>query len=194
MNSAGRSQQKILTELLLNNNMFQSVKEDLELLKTKFGLNPVAAFLTNRGFHALLCYRISNKLFLNKIPVVPLFLTRMIQICYAIDIDYKARLSGGIVIIHGVGLVIGQDAIVSSNTIIYHGVTLGRKRQNKHLDDLDGYPIVGRSCVLGAGCKLIGNIHIGDNCIIGPNVVLTRNIQANSVVKCPEPIISVRNT
>lgn len=171
-----------------------TVKQDLQFLRDRFGVNPVVAFFTNRGFHALFCYRISHKLYKFRIPLVPLIITRLVQIIYAIDIDYKAKLMGGIVIIHGVGLVIGQDAIIHGNTIIYHGVTLGRKRQEKNIDNYDGYPTIGESCVLGAGCKLIGNISIGSNCIIGPNVVLTKSIPANSIAKCIEPIISTKMT
>ncbi|MFD2584181.1 serine O-acetyltransferase [Pedobacter vanadiisoli] len=163
--------------------------QDLKFLKTRFNVNPILAILTNRGFHALFFYRISNKLYRWKIPIIPLILTRIIQVFYAIDIDFKAEIAGGIIIIHGVGIVIGQGGKIGTGTIIYHGVTLGRKRQLIEVTTGDGYPVVGENCVLGAGAKLVGSINVGANSIIGPNVVLMKSVAENSLVKSPDPLI-----
>lgn len=169
--------------------LFKSVNQDLGFLKQRFNVSKIGAILTNRGFHALLFYRISNSLFKRRIPLIPLVLTRIIQIFYAIDIDFKCNIAGGVIIIHGVGLVIGQGVIIEAGVIIYHGVTLGRKRQIIDLTSDDGYPHVFADCVLGAGAKLIGKINIESNCVIGPNVVLTKNVPSNCIVKVPEPVI-----
>lgn len=168
---------------------FKSATEDVRFLKERFLVNPLLAVLTNRGFHALLIYRIANKLFKYRVPLIPLILTRMIQILYAIDIDYKASLSGGIIIIHGVGLVIGQGVIIDSAVILYHGVTLGRRKQTWELNNDDGYPTILNGCTIGAGAKLIGKITIGSNTIIGPNAVVTESIDADSIVKAPKPLV-----
>lgn len=68
--------------------------------------------ISNRGFHALLIYRISNYLWRKKVPLIPLLLTRIIQILYSIDIDYRCKIEGGVTIVHGVGLVIGKGAVI----------------------------------------------------------------------------------
>jgi serine O-acetyltransferase len=172
---------------------FKAIKEDLRFLKDRFSVSYPAAILTNRGFHALLFYRISNSLYKKRIPLIPLVLTRITQVFYAIDIDYKATIEGGIIIIHGVGIVIGQGVIVASKNIIYHGVTLGRKRQILEMTADDGFPHIQSNCVLGAGAKLIGNVNVGANSIIGPNVVLMQNVPFNSIVRCSDPIISQKN-
>lgn len=65
---------------------------------------------TNRGIHALVNYRIANFLYKRKVLFLPLVLTRIVHIVYAIDIDYKAEIEGGIIIIHGVGFGIGGRA------------------------------------------------------------------------------------
>ena len=164
-------------------NVIKDIKLDLYRLRTEFGAGNAMALLANRGVHALINYRISHYLYTKKIPLLPLLLTRVIQILYAIDIDYKAILEGGIVIIHGVGVVIGQGAIVRSNTTIYHGVTLGRKKQGLKIPPDDGFPIIQRNCVLGAGAKIIGPVRVGENCIIGPNCVVTDSIPSNTIIK-----------
>src|ERR1700709_1066145 len=106
--------------------LFKKVSEDINAAKKFYRANKVIVFF-NRGFHALLFYRIANKFFKWKVPILPLVFTRTIQVLYSIDIDYKANLSGGIVIVHGVGLVIGSGAVVHSNVVLFHGVTLGRR-------------------------------------------------------------------
>lgn len=167
-------------------------REDLKRLKSVYEMNPLLAILANRGFHALFVYRLCNRLYRWRIPLVPLILTRIIQILYSIDIDYKASIQGGVIIIHGVGLVIGEGATVASETIFYHGVTLGRKRQGKRLCAGDGFPTVDRRCVLGAGAKLIGPIKIGENVVIGPNCVITHDVPAGSLIKINEQSYSIK--
>jgi serine O-acetyltransferase len=162
---------------------FKNVNEDINAA-SRFGLtNKLVIFFFNRGFHALLIYRISNKLHRWHIPVFPLIFTRIIQIMYAIDIDYKANIYGGVVIVHGVGLVIGSGAVIGSNTIIFHGVTLGRRGIGPIISATDGFPSVEEDCIICAGAKLIGNIIIGKNSTIGANCVVAANVPPNSIFK-----------
>ena len=81
--------------------------------------------------------------------------------------------------IHGIGTVIGAGAIIEEGCVIYHGVTLGIKGSNFN----DGFPILNKGVVLGAGCKLLGNINIGANSVVGANVVLTKDLDENTIVK-----------
>src|ERR1700710_787520 len=100
--------------------LFKNIALDINAAKSFSRANKVVIFFFNRGFHALLNYRIANLLYQLRVPVLPMILTRIIQIFYAIDIDYKATLKGGIVIVHGVGLVIGSDAKIGGNVTLFH--------------------------------------------------------------------------
>jgi serine O-acetyltransferase len=159
--------------------MFKDFHLDLIALKEKYNLSKLFSLISNRGIHALFFYRLAHALYLLKIPVLPLILTRIIQIIYGIDIDYKSKVAGGTILIHGVGLVIGAGAIVKPGCIIYHQVTLGIKGSNNN----DGFPIIEEGCILGAGCKILGNIVIGKGSVVGPNCVVLQSIPANSLVK-----------
>jgi serine O-acetyltransferase len=163
--------------------LFKNVIEDLNAAKRFSLINKTIIFFFNRGFHALLFYRIANVLYKYKIPVLPLIFTRVIQIFYAVDIDYKASLDGGIVIVHGTGLVIGSGVQMGSNIILFHGVTLGRRGIGPVISDNDGYPIIEEGCIICTGAMLFGNITIGKNTTIGANCVITNNIAANSICK-----------
>jgi serine O-acetyltransferase len=81
-------------------------------------------------------------------------------------------------VVIGVGTVIGRGAIVKQGVVIYHQVTIGIKGSGKN----DGFATIGRNSVLGAGCKILGKLTIGDNCIVGANSVITKDIPSNSVV------------
>lgn len=156
---------------------------DLKRLKDVYEMNYILAILANRGFHALFVYRLCNWLNKMKIPLLPLILTRCIQVLYGIDIDYKSDIKGGVIIIHGMGIVIGEGATIESGVILYHGVTLGRKKQGKGMTTDDGFPCVEADCVIGAGAKLIGPIRVGRGSLVGPNCVLTQNIDAKTLIK-----------
>jgi serine O-acetyltransferase len=164
---------------------FSNINADLEATK-RFSLSgKVTTFFFNRGFHALLFYRTANGLSKLKIPILPLILTRIIQVLYSIDIHYKSRLSGGIVIVHGVGLVIGEGVQVESNVILFHGVTLGRRGVGPIISENDGFPTIEGDCIICTGAILLGKIRIGRNTTIGANCVVTNDISPDSICKVP---------
>src|SRR4051794_26286122 len=104
---------------------FACLKADLKLLcrgRNSLARRTVAA-LTNRGFHAILLYRLSRGLWRARIPLIPLVLTRIAQTLYAVDIAPQAQLGPGIVIIHGFGVVIGCETRIEGDCCIFHGVT-----------------------------------------------------------------------
>lgn len=150
----------------------KDILDDLEAVDS----HKLKVFISNRGFHALLVYRIANLFYRMRIPLLPMILTRIIQIVYSIDIDWRAKIEGGVVIVHGVGLVIGQGASIGAGTKLYHGVTLGISHSVE-----DGFPKVGRNVLIGAGAKILGKVHVGDNAKIGANAVVVSDVPSNAV-------------
>lgn len=162
-----------------------SIKHDIQRLnrpcKTK--RSRILTPLFNRGLKALILYRLSHYLWEYRIPMLPLILTRFAQLLYGVDIDYRAKLGPGIVILHCFGLVIGRGAVIAGNCHIFHGVTLG-DRGSEWVGDMirDGHPHIEADCVLCAGAKLLGPIRIGENSVIGANAVVTRDVDPNSIM------------
>lgn len=95
----------------------------------------------------------------------------------AIEIHPGAQVGKRFVIDHGVGVVIGETAVIGDDVLIYHGVTLG----GKTLDPVKRHPTVGDRVIIGAGAKLIGNITIGNDCRVGANAVVTKDMPAGTV-------------
>ncbi|WP_259067122.1 serine O-acetyltransferase [Mucilaginibacter sp. X4EP1] len=174
-------------------NLFKEINDDLKAAKRFSLTNKAIIFFFNRGFHALLFYRFSNLFYRCKIPLLPSILTRIVQVLYGIDIDFKAQIKGGIVIVHGVGLVVGSGVIIQPDVILFHGVTLGRRGVGPVISPSDGYPAIERGCIICTGAVLLGNIKIGENTTIGANCLITTNIAANSVCKLPDNHFVINN-
>jgi len=99
-----------------------------------------------------------------------------------IEIHPGATIGRRVVIDHGMGIVIGETAIVGDDVLIYHGVTLGGKIN----DRVKRHPTVGNNVLLGAGAKIIGDVEIGDGAMIGANAVVTKNVPAGAVIVGPQ--------
>jgi serine O-acetyltransferase len=130
------------------------------------------------GLHALVFYRISHKLWQWKVPIIPRWFSQTARLFTGIEIHPGAQIGKSFFIDHGMGVVIGETAIVGDNVLLYQGVTLGGtgKETGKR------HPTLGNNVVVGAGAKILGNINIGDNSYIGANAVVIKDVPSNSTV------------
>lgn len=95
-----------------------------------------------------------------------------------IEIHPGAQIGKGLIIDHGMGVVIGETAVIGDDCLIYHGVTLGgtgKQHKKRH-------PTLGNNVMIGAGSKVLGNIYIGDHAKIGANSVVTKDVPPHSSV------------
>lgn len=130
------------------------------------------------GLHALVFYRFSHLLWTWKVPILPRGLSQLGRFLTGIEIHPGAQIGKNFFIDHGMGVVIGETAIVGDNVLLYQGVTLGGtgKETGKR------HPTLGSNVVVGAGAKILGNITIGDNSYIGANAVVIKDVPSNSTV------------
>ena len=160
--------------------MFRRITDDLHAV---FERDPAATsrlevFLTYSGFHALLAYRLAHKLSDWGIPLIPRIISQFARWVTGIEIHPRAILGRGFFIDHGMGVVIGETAIIGDFVTLFQGVTLGgtgKDRGKRH-------PTLGNHVVVGAGAKVLGNITIGDFVKIGANSVVLRSVPSNSTV------------
>ena len=106
-----------------------------------------------------------------------------------IEIHPGATLGRRIFIDHGMGVVIGETAIVEDDVLIYQNVTLGGtgKEEGKR------HPTIKSNVVIGAGAKILGNIEIGENSRIGAGSVVIDDVPENStVVGIPGRVVALR--
>lgn len=160
--------------------VFRHISEDLEMY---LKLDPAAesklhVFFFYPAFQGLMMYRFANFFYRWKVKFLAYLLHYLMRVLYAMDIHPAARIAPGVVIDHGIGVVIGSTASVGRGTLIYHGVTLG----TKHPCTGKRHPDVGENVILGAGAKILGPIKVGNNAIVGANAVVVRDVPENAVV------------
>lgn len=162
--------------------MWKAIHADIRSI---YDMHWFQVILSNRGFHALLTYRICNLLWRYKIPFLPMIFTRIIQILYGIEIDYRAKIAGGVVIVHGNGTGIGEGVTIGTGCRIYHSVTLGISHGEE-----DGFPQVGEHVLIGCGARILGPVKIGHYAKIGANAVVLQDVEDHAVaVGIPARII-----
>jgi serine O-acetyltransferase len=138
------------------------------------------------GLHALALHRLSHWLWNVGIPLMPRLLSHVSRFLTGIEIHPGATIGQGVFIDHGMGVVIGETAIVGDYALIYQGVTLGGtgKESGKR------HPTLGENVVVGAGAKVLGNIQIGNNARIGAGSVVLREVPSDcTVVGVPGRIV-----
>jgi len=130
------------------------------------------------GFHALTLHRLAHGLWHMGLPVVPRLISHIARFFTGIEIHPGATIGEGVFIDHGMGVVVGETAILGNYTLIYQGVTLGGtgKETGKR------HPTLGDNVVVGAGAKVLGNIHIGNNVRVGAGSVVLRDVPSDCTV------------
>ena len=130
------------------------------------------------GLQALFLHRLAHWLYKVGIPFFPRLISHLARFFTGIEIHPGAQIGKGVFIDHGMGVVIGETAIVGDYSLIYQGVTLGGtgKESGKR------HPTLGENVVVGGGAKVLGNIQIGNNVRIGAGSVVLRDVPSNCTV------------
>ncbi len=137
--------------------------------------------LTYSGLHAVCYHRVSHWLWQRKFKITARFISNLSRFLTGIEIHPGALIGKNLFIDHGMGLVIGETAIIGDNVILYQGVTLGSKG-DPSTKGKKRHPTLGNNVIIGAGAKIIGDIFIGDNSQVGANSVVTHDVASNSTV------------
>lgn len=150
--------------------------------KAVFERDPAArsvleVILAYPGFHAIFIHRINHKLWKAGIPVIPRLLSHISRFLTGIEIHPAAQIGAGLVIDHGMGVVIGETAEVGEDCLLYQGVTLGGTGKEKG----KRHPTLKNNVTVGTGAKILGAITIGNNVIIGANSVILKPVPDNAI-------------
>jgi serine O-acetyltransferase len=157
-----------------------SIREDVATVRER---DPAAksrleVFLCYSGLHAVWFYRINHWLWNHGFWLLARCLSQVARFLTAIEIHPGAKIGRRLFIDHGLGVVIGETAIVGDDVTLYQGVTLGGtgKEHGKR------HPTIEDEVVIGGGAKVLGNITVGRNCRIGAGSVVLRSVPENSTV------------
>ncbi|MBD2513533.1 serine O-acetyltransferase [Nostoc sp. FACHB-973] len=183
------SKQKSLLKTLLSGGFFEPLLSDFRIIfeRDPAARNWLEVVFCYPGLHALCLHRLAHWLHCRGVGFIPRLISHVGRFLTGIEIHPGAEIGQGVFIDHGMGVVIGETAIVGDYTLIYQGVTLGGtgKESGKR------HPTVGKNVVVGAGAKVLGNLQIGDRVRIGAGSIVLRNIPSDcTVVGVPGRIIS----
>ena len=170
--------------------MFYKIKKDIEYIMEN---DPAArtkleVFLLYPSIHARLAHMISHFLYKKNLLFLARLISQIARFLTGIEIHPGATLGAGILIDHGMGVVIGETAELGDRITIYHGTTLGGTGKEKG----KRHPTVGDNVVIGAGSMVLGNIKIGSNSKIGANSVVLDDVpEGATVVGIPGKVVKI---
>ena len=163
-------------------------------LKAVFERDPackgyVQPFLFFKGFMALQTHRVSHWMWTHGRETLAHYLQSRASEIFQVDIHPAAQVGSGIFFDHGTGIVIGETAVIGDDVSMLHGVTLGGTGAERG----DRHPKIGKGVLLGAGAKVLGNIHIGDYAKVASGSVVLKPVPAGCtaagvparLVNCP---------
>ena len=146
---------------------FKSIKQ-----RDPAARNSLQILLFYPGVHALIRYRVARFFYKLRLRGIATLITNVARFWTGIEIHPGAKIGKNLFIDHGMGVVIGETAVIGDNCTIYQCATLGgtgKDRNKRHPTLLD-------NVVVGAGAKVLGNITIGNNVKIGANAVVLKDI------------------
>lgn len=160
--------------------MLKTVKEDIAAVKQKdpAARSAIEVFINYSGLHAVWAHRFHHKLWHAGFRGLARTGSQVTRFFTGIEIHPAATIGKRLFIDHGMGVVIGETAVIGEDVTIYHGVTLG----GTGLQPGKRHPTIGDRVIIGAGAKVLGNITIGNDSAIGANAVVIKDAPAHSTL------------
>lgn len=158
--------------------MFEKLKKDIEAVRERdpAARNSFEVLMTSSGLHAILLHRPANWLYKHDHYLCARVVSQLARFATGIEIHPGAKIGAGVLIDHGMGVVIGETAEIGDGCTIYQGVTLGGTGKDKG----KRHPTLGKNVTVGCGAKILGPFKVGDGAKVAANAVLLESIPANA--------------
>ena len=171
--------------------MFKRLREDINCVfdRDPAARNSFEVITAYPGVHALLWHRVIHSLWKMHLKWLARMLSQLSRLLTGIEIHPGAQIGRRFFIDHGMGVVIGETAVIGDDVTLYHGVTLGGTSWSKG----KRHPTLGNNVVVGAGAKVLGPITLFDGARVGSNAVVVKDVPENAtVVGIPGHIVSAK--
>ena len=142
------------------------------------GVSSLGILASWPGVQAVLAHRVAHALHEAHVPILPRLISYITRSVTGVEIHPAARIGDALFIDHGMGVVIGETAVIGDNVTLYQGVTLG----GTGFATGKRHPTVGDNVTVGSGAKLLGPIEIGHGAKVGANSVVITDVPPNSTV------------
>lgn len=157
--------------------MFQNLRADLAAIQERdpAARSKLEIFLLYSGVHALIWHRIAHWFYRHHLLFIARWISQANRFCTGVEIHPAAKIGKGVMIDHGMGIVIGETAEVGDYCTLYQGVTLGGTGK----DVGKRHPTIGNHVMIGAGAKVLGPFTVGDYSKIAANAVVLDAVPPN---------------
>jgi serine O-acetyltransferase len=153
-----------------------AVKEDVDaaMLRDPALRSRTDAVLNAPGLHAVWSHRVAHALWERdeSLRLPARVLSTVTRSVTGIEIHPAAQIGRRCFIDHGMGVVIGETAVIGDDVLLYHGATLG----GRDIGPGQRHPTIGDRVMVGAGARILGRVTIGDDARIGANAVVVRDV------------------
>jgi len=158
----------------------RSIKEDVAAIvqRDPAARSAIEVLFCYPGLHALWAHRVNHWLWGKNLRSFARFHSQFVRLLTGIEIHPGAQIGHRLFIDHGMGVVIGETAIVGDDVTIYQNVTLGGTGKEKG----KRHPTIGNGVFIGAGAKLLGDITVGRNCRVGAGSVVLYDVPDDSTI------------
>ena len=155
--------------------MIKQLKEDIEAVfaRDPAARNTLEVLTTYPGIHALIMHRMAHELWKKEYKGTARLLSSFSRFATGIEIHPGAKIGKRFFIDHGMGVVIGETAILGDRAKLYHGVTLGGTGNEK---GKKRHPTIQHDVEIGANATLLGNITVGHHAKIGAGAVVLKDV------------------
>ena len=160
------------------------LKREIDIIKEKDpAIKSSAEALLYPSFWAIIFHRVAHKLYGKHCFFLARLISQLARGFTGIEIHPGAKIGRGLFIDHGMGVVIGETAIVGDNVTLFHQVTLGGMSSKK----TKRHPTIEDDVLIGTGTKILGDITIGARTKIGCNLVIKHDIPKDMVIFETDP-------
>ncbi len=158
--------------------MFGNLRYDIRsvLERDPAARNGFEVFMLYPGVAAVQWHRLSHFLFKHKMKFLARWISQCVRFWTGIEIHPGATIGKGLFIDHGMGVIIGETAVIGDDCTIYQGVTLGGTGKEKG----KRHPTLGDNVTVGSGAKVLGPFTIGDNSKIAAGAVVLSEVPPDS--------------
>lgn len=160
--------------------MLARIREDVRAMRRRdpAARSTLAVLLTYAGLHAVWGHRLAHRLWTDGHRLAARVLSHLVRGLTGVEIHPAAELGRRVTIDHGMGVVVGETAVVGDDVHLYHGVTLGGNDPRP----VKRHPTVEDGVHIGANATLLGDITVGEEARIGAGSVVVRDVPAGATV------------
>lgn len=178
---------------------FKRIREDIEsfMARDPAARSRLEVVLCYPGFHAILIHRLAAVLWRSNLRLSARFLSHLGKLFTGIELHPGARIGRRLVIDHGIGVVVGETAIIGDDVTLYQGVTLGGVSpavDSRSQVNVKRHPTLMDGVIVGSGAQILGPLTIGTGARVGANAVVTKDIPVGvTAIGIPAQVVMPRD-